>query len=245
MCKNKKMAKAILRESFYKLKSLIKYTCEHLGISFVEVLKTFPSSKLCSYCGCKVIHLKKYHTFQFPNCKTELDRDFNAALNLKKEGFRILEQSLGFTVTPKDLSNLPFSCTLDERYCSICTVKERCSKLWCYQIPFYCSNYSTCDFSSCICRIGNEDYSTLCKKKQERLEAKLPFSCNYFSRNGLSIECSESCSYSSTCNRNLDSLKEKLPFSCSNYQYCINNNNYCIWRKWCSYCYPYYTPQSI
>ena len=311
MCKNKKMAKAILRESFYKLKSFIKYKCKRLGISFVEVPKTFPSSKLCSNCGTKVDRFKKYHTFQCPVCKTKLDRDFNAALNLEKEGFRILKQSKGFTVNPKDLSNLPFSCSLGEGYCSICNVAEKCSRLWRYQIPFYCKNYSNCDFSNCTCCIGNQDYSTLCKKKQERLVAdlpfscvnhnscdfnscslgidysefcktryqewllnlpfsckncescnldscslsrnysefcktklqewlaNLPFSCSYFSRNGLSTECSEFCSYSSTCNKNLDSMKERLPFSCS-----ISNHNSCIWKKWCSYCYPYYTPQS-
>ena len=209
----------------------------------MPVPKTFPSSKLCNNCGCKVTHLKKYHTFQCPNCKIELDRDFNAALNLKKEGFRILEQSLGFTVTPKDLSNLPFSCTLDKRYCSICTVKEKCRKLWCYQIPFYCNHYSTCDFSSCICRIGNEDYSTLCKKKQERLEAKLPFSCVNYSTCDFS-SCSLNRNYSEFCKTRYQEWLLNLPFSCNNYQYCINNNS-CIWRKWCSYCYPYYTHQSI
>ncbi len=45
----------------------------------------FPSSKICSNCGWKNDNLKlSDRVFKCQICNHELDRDFNAALNLKK-----------------------------------------------------------------------------------------------------------------------------------------------------------------
>lgn len=69
-----------------KLQSKAKdYDC---NIIFID--KYFPSSKLCSKCGYKNIELKLYQkSWKCPNCKTKWDRDYNASLNILKEGKRL------------------------------------------------------------------------------------------------------------------------------------------------------------
>lgn len=64
----------------------LKYKCNN----FIEVNKWFPSSKTCSNCG----HLNQAltladRTYHCPACGHVINRDLNAALNLRKEGLRI------------------------------------------------------------------------------------------------------------------------------------------------------------
>lgn len=65
----------------------IKYKCEWNGIPVVEADKYFPSSKTCSSCGEIKTDLKlSERTYRCPHCGLEMDRDYNAALNLMKYG---------------------------------------------------------------------------------------------------------------------------------------------------------------
>ncbi len=215
MCKNKKLAKVILRESLYTLKSLIKYKCDRLGVTFVSAPQKFASSKLCSNCGHRVNSLRDYHVFHCPKCKASLDRDFNASLNLKKKGLELLYSYNGYSVTPLDLSNLPYSCTLDKsKYCSICTCKEKCITAFSRAAPQHCKYFDTCDFNHCKYRVSEKDYSSICKKKYNESVSSLPFSCcNYgvcFLQN-----FSFACNYSSVCRENFKKWEDHLPFSCS------------------------------
>ena len=72
----------------------LMYKCNN----FVKVDRFFPSSKTCSHCGNVLAELSlSDRTYHCPSCGHTIDRDLNAALNLRKEGERKLS-TVGHTV---------------------------------------------------------------------------------------------------------------------------------------------------
>jgi len=95
MMKNHKLARAIQEMSLYRFKEILKYKAEWHRREIIEIDRFYPSSKLCSCCGYKYKELSlKERTWICPDCKTEHDRDYNAAVNIKNEGKRILKIGL-------------------------------------------------------------------------------------------------------------------------------------------------------
>ena len=91
MLKNHKLAKSIQELSLNRFKTMLKYKTEWTGRMLIEVDRYFPSSKLCNNCGYKNEELElKDREWFCPNCNTKHDRDLNAAINIKKEGIRII-----------------------------------------------------------------------------------------------------------------------------------------------------------
>ena len=85
MMKNKHLAKAIQEQCFYEWIWQMKYKCESKGIEFVQVDRFYPSSKTCSRCGCIKHDLRlSDRTFICSECGLEIDRDYQAALNLMR-----------------------------------------------------------------------------------------------------------------------------------------------------------------
>lgn len=83
MMKNKNLAKSISEQKFYEFKRQIKYKSELYGIKFVEVPMFYPSSKICSVCGNIKSKLKlSDRIYHCDSCGIEIDRDFNASINL-------------------------------------------------------------------------------------------------------------------------------------------------------------------
>ena len=84
MLTNHKLAKAISDMGFYELKRQLTYKCELYGSRLTEVDRWFPSSKTCSNCGQKreTFSLSE-RVFNCPHCRLSIDRDLNAAINLK------------------------------------------------------------------------------------------------------------------------------------------------------------------
>ena len=83
MMKNKHLAKVIGEQNFYKFIECMKYKCEWNGIEFIQVDRFYPSSKKCSCCGNIKKDLKLSDRVYVCKCGLNIDRDLNAAVNLK------------------------------------------------------------------------------------------------------------------------------------------------------------------
>ena len=85
--------KATLDNGYGMFLTMLDYKLRDRGGQLIKVGRFFPSSQLCSHCGFKnplVKNLSIRH-WDCPNCgKTNIDRDINAAKNIKKEGLRLL-----------------------------------------------------------------------------------------------------------------------------------------------------------
>lgn len=87
MMKNRHLSKAIQEQCMYEFIRQMKYKCEWRGIEFVQVDRFYPSSKTCSHCGSVKHDLKlSDRKFVCSECGLEIDRDYNAAINLMKYG---------------------------------------------------------------------------------------------------------------------------------------------------------------
>ena len=83
MMKNRHLADAIAKQSFYEWKRQIKYKCERAGILLVEADRWFPSSKKCSCCGQIKKNFKlSDRIYHCEVCGLVIDRDLNASINL-------------------------------------------------------------------------------------------------------------------------------------------------------------------
>jgi len=81
---NHKLAKAIADMGFYEFRRQLTYKCELYGSKLVVVDRWFPSSKTCSNCGTKKETLSlDERVFICEHCRFTIDRDLNAAINLK------------------------------------------------------------------------------------------------------------------------------------------------------------------
>lgn len=85
MLKNHKLAKAVKEQAFRTFLCMMQYKCQEYGIQFVQVGRFYPSSKTCSNCGSVKDDLKlSERIFRCPDCGFEIDRDYNAAINLSR-----------------------------------------------------------------------------------------------------------------------------------------------------------------
>lgn len=86
MMKNHHLARAISDVGFYKFKAILKYKALNCGRTVVEVDRFYPSSKTCCKCGTIKNDLTlKDRVYKCTECGMEIDRDLNAAKNLKKQ----------------------------------------------------------------------------------------------------------------------------------------------------------------
>lgn len=94
MIKNHKLAKSISDASFSSFCNMIDYKSKWYGRTYIKVGSFYPSSKICHCCGYKNTTLTLAdREWECPNCHKLLDRDKNAALNILKEGLKILNKS--------------------------------------------------------------------------------------------------------------------------------------------------------
>ncbi|WP_207722349.1 RNA-guided endonuclease InsQ/TnpB family protein, partial [Acetobacterium fimetarium] len=84
MMNNRHLSKAIAQQNFYYFKIKLESKCNIHGIELRTVSRWYPSSKTCSSCGCIKSDLKlSDRVYICPDCGFEIDRDLNAAINLK------------------------------------------------------------------------------------------------------------------------------------------------------------------
>lgn len=88
--KNRHLAKAVQEQSFYEFRRQIKYKANWNGIPVAIADRFFPSSKLCSSCGTIKKDLKLSDRIYKCECGKTIDRDYQASINLKTYGERVL-----------------------------------------------------------------------------------------------------------------------------------------------------------
>lgn len=84
MMANRKLAKSVGDMGFYEFRRQLDYKSKLYGSQLVIADRWFPSSKTCSNCGAKKETLTlSERVFKCGSCGFILDRDLNAAINLK------------------------------------------------------------------------------------------------------------------------------------------------------------------
>lgn len=74
--------------------SKLEQKAQFKNCQLIKVNKFFASSQLCNCCGFKNQDVQKFHlqNWTCPECKTEHQRDENAALNIRDEAIRVLRE---------------------------------------------------------------------------------------------------------------------------------------------------------
>ena len=85
MIKNRHLSKAIQEQNFYSIRTKLINKCKERNIEVRLVDTFYPSSKICSCCGNIKRDLKlNDRIYKCCNCGLEIDRDYNASINLEK-----------------------------------------------------------------------------------------------------------------------------------------------------------------
>lgn len=84
MLKNRHLSKVIQEQEFYKFRQYLTYKCKAYGTQLVIADKFYPSTKLMNCCNNKLKYVSlSQRTLVCPCCGKVVDRDLNAALNLR------------------------------------------------------------------------------------------------------------------------------------------------------------------
>lgn len=82
--------KATLDNGYGMFLNLLDYKLKDRGKKLIKVDKYFPSSQLCSCCGYKQKLKLTDRIYNCPSCGLSIDRDYNASINIRNEGIRLL-----------------------------------------------------------------------------------------------------------------------------------------------------------
>ena len=92
MLKNRKLSKHIADASWSSLLTKLEYKANDSGKHFKKINQWYASSKTCSVCSYKLENMGlEIRKWQCVDCKTEHDRDINAAINIKQQGLMMLK----------------------------------------------------------------------------------------------------------------------------------------------------------
>jgi len=90
MLEQKKLSRQISDASWGLLTQMLEYKAKWYGRELIKINQYFPSSKTCSNCGnIKETLLLSERIYKCEVCKTEIDRDLNASINIKQTGIKI------------------------------------------------------------------------------------------------------------------------------------------------------------
>ncbi|MDD5844518.1 MAG: RNA-guided endonuclease TnpB family protein, partial [Olsenella sp.] len=96
MEKSRRLAKSVADASMSEMARQLEYKCAWHGRRFVKVSRWYPSSKMCSCCGHVLEELPlSVRAWTCPVCGASHDRDLNAAVNIAREGARLLNKANG------------------------------------------------------------------------------------------------------------------------------------------------------
>ena len=96
MMKNKNLSKYIAEQGWREFRTMLEYKADKYYCNIITADKWFPSSQICSCCGNVLqgkdkikLSQRVYHCHE---CGNKIDRDYNAAVNLKLYGMRSIGQ---------------------------------------------------------------------------------------------------------------------------------------------------------
>jgi len=86
MLQKHKLAKAVSEASWSTIRSMLEYKANWYGRELIIASSNYASWQLCSSCGNKSDQTKSLgcRTYKCPACNLEINRDYNASLNLVK-----------------------------------------------------------------------------------------------------------------------------------------------------------------
>ena len=92
MMRNPHLAKSISDASFGEFRRQLEYKASWHGRTVSVIDRFYPSSQLCSRCSSQWDGTKNLAVrgWVCPSCGADLDRDINAAINIRNEGLRLL-----------------------------------------------------------------------------------------------------------------------------------------------------------
>jgi putative transposase len=92
MMRNHSLARAISDVGWGTLVNFLEYKAVRAGKAFVKCDRWYPSSKTCSTCGAITDKMPlDVRSWTCNQCGAHLDRDINAAINIRDEGIRMLQ----------------------------------------------------------------------------------------------------------------------------------------------------------
>jgi putative transposase len=96
MARSLKLGKSTNDNGFGMFRVFLKYKLEEQGKRFIKIDKFYPSSQVCHECGFQNPITKdlSVRNVTCPACGAMYDRDANAALNIRDEGYRIYKSLL-------------------------------------------------------------------------------------------------------------------------------------------------------
>ena len=87
MTKNHHLSKSVMDASFGEFRRQLEYKTERTGARLHVIDRWYPSSKTCSGCGRVKAKLSlSERTYRCESCGLVMDRDLNAAINIKVAG---------------------------------------------------------------------------------------------------------------------------------------------------------------
>lgn len=95
IAKNENLGKATYDNSYGSFIMMLEYKMKERGKVLKKIGKYYPSTKTCSQCGYINNNIKLTdRNWNCPICSIKHDRDVNAAINIKKEGIRIVNNPM-------------------------------------------------------------------------------------------------------------------------------------------------------
>ena len=87
---HKKLRKEITSATFSEIIRILKYKSLWLNKIFIQVSPYYPSSQICSKCGNRNEEMKdiRVRELKCSKCGLEIERDYNASINILKEGLK-------------------------------------------------------------------------------------------------------------------------------------------------------------
>ena len=93
MSRSLHFGKSVMDNGFGRFREMLSYKLEERGKRLIRIDRFYPSSKRCSVCGRIKKELRLDERIYICACGNCMDRDINAAVNIREEGRRMLKSA--------------------------------------------------------------------------------------------------------------------------------------------------------